>query len=111
MTHTDNAPPLAHTPGPWHITGESHRDYEGAEIGTGDKTVAVIVLAAAAEATDEDRGNSYLITAAPELLEALDYLLEQTVDMDLKYGICLSEGEEEARAQALAAIAKAKGGA
>jgi hypothetical protein len=40
--------------------------------------------------------------AAPELLEALDYLLEQTVDMDL-----LSEGEEDARAKALAVIAKA----
>jgi hypothetical protein len=46
-----------------------------------------------------------------ELLEALDYLLEQTVDMDLKYGILLTEGEEDARAKALAIIAKAKGGA
>src|SRR5439155_13904610 len=46
-----------------------------------------------------------LIAAAPDLLEALDYLLEQTVDMDLNYGISLSEGEEEARAKALAAIA------
>ena len=32
----------------------------------------------------------------------LDYLLEQTVDMDLKYGIALSEGEQDARAKALA---------
>jgi hypothetical protein len=46
-----------------------------------------------------------------ELLEALDYLLEQTVDMDLKYGIGLSEGEEDARTKALAVIAKAKGDA
>ena len=45
-----------------------------------------------------------------ELLEALDYLLEQTVDMDLKYGILLTEGEEDARAKALAIIAKVKGG-
>jgi hypothetical protein len=44
--------------------------------------------------------------AATELLEALNYLLEQTVDMDLKYGIGLSEGEEDARAKALAVIAK-----
>jgi hypothetical protein len=44
-----------------------------------------------------------------ELVEALDYLLEQTVDMDLKYGIELSEGEEDARARALAIIAKVKG--
>lgn len=50
-----------------------------------------------------------LIESAPELLEALSYLLEQTVDMDLKYGIGLSEGEEDARAKALHVIAKATG--
>jgi len=48
-----------------------------------------------------------LRNAAPLLLEALDCLLAQTVDQDLKYGIGLSEGEEDARAKALAAIAKA----
>jgi hypothetical protein len=42
-----------------------------------------------------------------ELVEALHYLLQQTVDMDLKHGITLSEGEEEARAKALSAIASA----
>lgn len=42
-----------------------------------------------------------------ELIEALHLLLQETVDMDLKYGITLSEGEAEARAQALAAIAGA----
>ncbi len=48
-------------------------------------------------------------TIQDELLEALDYLLTQTVDQDLKYGISLSEGEEDARAKALAIIAKATG--
>ena len=43
---------------------------------------------------------------AEELLAALDYLLQQTVDQDLKYGIALSEGEEDARQRALAVIAK-----
>src|SRR5262245_1097249 len=43
-----------------------------------------------------------------ELIAALNYLLEQTVDMDLKYGIVLTEGENEAREQALAAIAHAR---
>ncbi len=57
---------------------------------------------------DEQRANTRLIAAAPELLEALDYLLEQTVDQDLKYGIGLSEGEEDAREKALAVIAKAR---
>jgi hypothetical protein len=37
-----------------------------------------------------------VMAVAPKLLEALDYLLEQTVDADLKYGITLSEGEEDA---------------
>jgi len=43
----------------------------------------------------------------PKLLEALDYLLQQTVDQDLKYGITLSEGEQDARDKALAVIADA----
>jgi len=41
-----------------------------------------------------------------ELMEALDYLLQQTVDQDLKHGITLTEGEEDSRQQALAVIAK-----
>jgi hypothetical protein len=49
-----------------------------------------------------------VMAVAPRLLEALDYLLQQTVDMDLKYGITLSEGEEDARRQALAATAQAR---
>jgi hypothetical protein len=48
-----------------------------------------------------------VMVAAPKLLEALDGLLAQTVDMDLKHGIALSEGEQDARARALAAIAEA----
>ncbi|MBA4063081.1 MAG: hypothetical protein C0501_05105 [Isosphaera sp.] len=47
--------------------------------------------------------------AAPKLAEALDYLLGQTVDMDLEHGIGLSEGEADAREQALAALAEARG--
>lgn len=69
------------------------------------------------EYTDEDREvmrakverAEELEGVAKELLEALDYLLTQTVDMDLKHGIGLTEGEEEARQKAIAAIAKAKG--
>lgn len=74
-----------------------------------------IYIAEIAHADEEGRiaspqqqdSNRRLIAAAPDLFEALHYLLEQTVDMDLKYGIGLSEGEEDARAKALAAIAKA----
>jgi hypothetical protein len=46
--------------------------------------------------------------AQEELVAALNYLLEQTVDMDLKYGTALSEGEVEAREQALVALAQAR---
>jgi len=44
-----------------------------------------------------------------ELTDALDFLLQQTVDMDLAHGIELTEGEREAREQAIAAIARATG--
>jgi hypothetical protein len=50
------------------------------------------------------------MVAAPKLLHALKYLLEQTVDMDLKYGITLSEGELEAKTIALAAVTEATSG-
>ncbi len=47
----------------------------------------------------------------PALLAALDCLLEQTVDMDLAFGIELTEGEALAREQALSAIGNAYGNA
>ncbi len=43
------------------------------------------------------------------LLDALEYLLTQTVDMDLNQGITLTEGEQEARDRALSVIAEARG--
>jgi hypothetical protein len=43
------------------------------------------------------------------LISALDLLLTETVDMDLKHGIALSEGEEYARNNAIFAIAEALG--
>jgi len=53
--------------------------------------------------------NAQLIAAAPDLLAALEYLLQQTIEADLQYDTPLSEGEQEAEAMACAAIAKAKG--
>lgn len=44
----------------------------------------------------------------PELLEALDCLLQQTVDRELADGIVLTEGERDARRKSLAAIAQAR---
>ena len=110
MTCISNTQPVTrYTPGPW----DYDMDYIVAPDPDGRHPD--IYIAEIAHSDDEGRIASYpqqdanrrLIAAAPELLEALDYLLEQTVDMDLKYGIGLSEGEEDARAKALAAIAKA----
>jgi hypothetical protein len=108
-TETEEMPPIAHTLGPW--------DYDMDYIVAPDPSGVHpdIYIAEIAHADDEGRiaspeqqdANRRLIAAAPELLVALDYLLEQTVDMDLKYGIGLSEGEQDARAKALTAIAKA----
>jgi len=47
----------------------------------------------------------------PEFAEALDRLLEQTVDQDLAYDIELTEGEKEARAKSLAVFEKLDGNA
>ncbi len=110
MTDTNkNVLAISHTPGPWdydmdYIVAPDphgvHPDIYIAEIAHDDDEGRI--------ATPEQRdANRRLIAGAPELLEALYYLLAQTVEMDLKYGIGLSEGEEDARAKALAAIAKA----
>lgn len=97
-----------HTPGPWdcdldYIVATDpagrHPDIYIAEIAHGDDEGRVA-------SPEQQDANCRLIAAAPDLLEALDYLLEQTVDMDLRHGIALSEGEAEAREKALAAIAK-----
>jgi hypothetical protein len=102
---------ISYTPGPW--------DYDMDFIVASDPSGvhSDIYIAEIAYTDDEGRiaspeqqdANRRLIAAAPDLLEALDYLLQQTVDMDLKYGIGLSQGEEDARTKALAAIAKSNG--
>jgi hypothetical protein len=65
-------PTVKYTPGPWEITGHSHRDYEGQEIGTGDKTVAVILTAEASSLEAEDHANAVLIASAPAQAIILD---------------------------------------
>ena len=71
--------------------------------GAGVECVGDFASRADAEAVrDRITGGSHVA----ELVAALDDLLEQTVDMDLKYGIGLSEGEEQARERALRAIAR-----
>ncbi len=47
----------------------------------------------------------FLLKLSNKMVEVLDYLLEQTIDQDLKHGVTLTEGEEDARQRALAVIA------
>jgi hypothetical protein len=95
-----NATSSAHTAGPWIVTNHNEicadNDHES-------------FIAEVFDETDQWRANARLMAAAPELLAALDELLRCTVDMDLAYGITLTEGEQEARDHALIAIEKACG--
>lgn len=105
-----SAPSSAHTPGPWRADwiGDDHGwilDSQGnylAEIITEDECGFVVPA-------DQQKANARLLVAAPLLAEALEYLLQQTVDMDLAYGIELTEGEAEAREKAIAAMTAAFG--
>lgn len=53
------------------------------------------------------QANAALIAAAPDLLAALDELLRVTVDAMLAEGFTLTDEQQAARDQALAAIARA----
>jgi hypothetical protein len=96
-----------HTPGPWSIDCNLGVFPEDGMPITDDKTDNEVCVVWPQSDDNAQAANARLIAAAPDLLAALDYLLEQTVDMDLKHGIELTEGETEAREQALAAIKKA----
>lgn len=66
---------------------------------------------------DEDReaakaeclANGHLAGASRLLLEALEGLLDATVEADLSHGVVLSNEEREAREKAVSAIATARG--
>ena len=125
MTNTDNAETTAvHTPEPWRIIDQSCRDYEGAEIGTGNKTVAVILTADAVEVAEEERTNARRIVAVinacqgistealeqgivAELLANLKTLLEQ-IDEDVPTDIT-TRHFANAYDEAVATLAKATG--
>lgn len=93
-----------HTPGPWSVekcvANHLHPYYEqGTIIQTVDSEVADECIATI-EVSERDEANAYLIAAAPELLEALEGLVENIPHHD-------SVSWDKAHA----AIAKAKGGA
>ncbi|WP_454676643.1 hypothetical protein [Achromobacter marplatensis] len=104
-----------HTPGPWHA-GEPFESFPGAELRfhisqaegapyTQHYSDVANLLAETipGEKLDIQRANARLIAAAPELLDALEVLL----DMDISYqrGPKVQEAESAARL----AVAKARG--
>lgn len=87
-----------YTPGPWRI---------GTPPPNGEQTIGtlnglMVAVATTGAEMEETKANARLIAAAPELLEALQSVLENCLD---------SEGLCAAHAKARAAIAKAEGGA
>jgi hypothetical protein len=106
MANNDTRP--AHTPGPWHVEPATAGRFL-VQLDDGS-TIATVGEGWHEGGSDEQLdANARLIAAAPDLLEALDYLLEQTLDMDLAVGNELDEKQSEARQMALAAMAKADG--
>lgn len=99
-----------HTPTPWALVSCIDGDFR--VVDEQEITVATC-WRQPQDPSEWAGGNAALIVRAcnshEELIEALDGLLQQTVDMDLAHGIELTEGERMARAVALSAIEKARG--
>ena len=61
------------------------------------------------DALGDVEAEARLIAAAPQLVEVLEYLLEQTIEQDERYDVVLTEGEQDAAAKARALLAKING--
>lgn len=100
-----------HTPGPWEPTFNPKRDNTevcsimdmGGDPDTGYVADVYRNYVGSKIPESEYQANARLIAAAPELLEALEAMLDER-------GALCREPENEAETIALAAIAKAKGG-
>lgn len=86
-----------HTPGPWHI-------YKGHGLYVDSSTAGSICKLAEKRISEQDEANARLIAASPELLEALESILDSATD-----GRPLPEWLCERLVPASAAIRKAKG--
>lgn len=86
-----------HTPGPWGFDSFALRE----EIRAENNPLIATVCSVHCDSPEEMRANAHLIAAAPEILEALEMMLE----MSEMSGFGKAAAEDVARA----AIAKAKG--
>ena len=90
-----------HTPGPWEIKRHFDPGYKFISAPTHSGLAQVVWCMEDEERSPSCEANAYLIAAAPELLEALEMMLE----MSEMGGFGKAAAEDVARA----AIAKAKG--
>ena len=104
-----------HTPGPWHIPSYLCGDDGTVADGIGPKDGYDIITCCCCggvrgDSKEQEIANSRLIVAAPELLEALQGILDEDME-DSKRAAYLGGFvlPDDLRQQARAAIAKAKG--
>ncbi len=95
-----------HTPGPWWVDEDGY-----IAAGGGDDYVTIAEILGANDEIDVIRANAALIAAAPELLDALQEILQITEYLaPEKFDDAAHQGAFDATlARARAAISKAKG--
>ena len=91
----------AYTPGPWRVAPAA--DYQSSHINVDAGTRGYICLAGV-QGDTQAAANARLIAAAPDLLRALDNLLEQHIA-----GVDLSVRDRQVWLRAAAAVARATG--
>lgn len=68
-----------HTPGPWGIT--KHEDCEASIITAGHESIAFVYIDDNDKpATENNKADARLISAAPELLEALQSIIAEAIE-------------------------------
>ncbi len=98
-----------HTPGPWFVDRSSMvAGHESAEIRTSDCEQESALVATVYQQYGDVLANAHLISAAPELLKALEACLPW-VDEYVCTGLHEGIGDRVASDKARAAIAKARG--
>jgi hypothetical protein len=94
----------AHTPGPWHVSPPNHENPSEAHV----SALSGFVRIYSAPLTRETKANATLISAAPDLLEALLETMSAWLS-EASQGDGIMEEHGAVLARARAAIKKARG--
>lgn len=94
-----------HTPGPWVYIGNGDIVARSEKYCGGEKDIASVFLTR----NDEDEANARLIAAAPDLLEALQFITQDVCERFDMNDPSTNLGMRMAVKEARAAIAKATG--